>query len=705
MPRPPRPDDLYRLRIPTDPRLSPDGRLVSFTLETVVPTKDGYRHAVWAAPTDGSAPPRQLTLGARHDRGARFSPDSRTLAFLSDRRLLVEEEPDAPKDPKEREDGVQVHLLPVAGGELGGEARRLTDLPRGVDSFEWSPDGRWLAVLSSSRGATRKKDARLRGKAGERKPTQPPRSDYHYLDRLDYMLNGAGFTYHRRPQLWIVEVATGTARRLTEWDVAVETPAWSPDGRRIVVSANRRPDHDLLYRPDIWAVDVESGRATRLTGGPGIFSSPAWLPEGGAIACLGTRLPAGGGSRNDIWLFAADGSEAGPTGGRNLSAPHDLMPGSGMASDLTRGEAPRLVASADGRWLTFSAPVGGSYELWRIAMADGSLERLTEGRHYISGWDEVGGRPAYLRSSPSQLPDIWAGTGSGRRLTELNGEVLAEIEFVEPVERWWRSDGQDVQGWHLPPAGTSRGSAPAPLVTEIHGGPHTLYGWSPFWEFQLLAAAGIGVFYANPRGSEGYGEAFNAANFADWGEGPARDVLSGLETLVAEGLADPGRLGLTGGSYGGYLTTWIVGHDLRFRAAITCRSVADMSVLMLTGDISGVDWARLEFGAAPWEDPELYRRLSPLTYAGSIRTPLLIQHAEEDLRTTVGQAEALFAVLRSLRRPVRFMRVPKENHELTRSGTPFRRMENLVQVRDWFVHYLVKGAKRLPPLPRERAGK
>jgi dipeptidyl aminopeptidase/acylaminoacyl peptidase len=182
-------------------------------------------------------------------------------------------------------------------------------------------------------------------------------------------------------------------------------------------------------------------------------------------------------------------------------------------------------------------------------------------------------------------------------------------------------------------------------------------------------------------------------------------VLAGVDAHVADGLADPDRLGVTGGSYGGYLTNWIVGRTDRFRAAVTCRSVADMGMLFLTGDVSGGEWATVEFGRTPWEDPEYFHAISPLSLAPNIRTPLLIQHAERDLRTTVGQAEALFTVLRSLRRPVRFMRVPHESHELTRAGAPFRRAEHFAQVRDWFVHYLVRGERRLPRTPRNRAGR
>ena len=715
MPRPPQPEDLYRFRIPTDPQLSPDGDFVAFTAQTVAPGRDAYRHAIWLAPADGSTPPRQVTLGIRHDTHPRFSPDGRSLGFLSDRRPVIEEEPGAPAD---REDATQVHLLPLDGGE----ARRLTDLPRGVDGFEWSPDGRSLVVRSASHGPTRKDDLQVRGKVEPPKPGTPPTSDYRYLDRLQNMLNGPGFVYDRVRNLWIVDVATGAARRLTTGPTGHDDPVFSPDGRRVAYVAQGGRDPDLDWQFDVHVVEVASGRDVRITDGAGsAFGSPAWLGDGQTVAVLGHRYPRAGGSRNDIWLFAGDGSEAGRGAGRNLSGRHDLMPGSGMGSDITPGEPAHLWATPDGRHLLFTAPARGSYELWRIALDDGDVERLTEGRHYLSGWNAVrdpagGVRVAVVRSAPAALGDVHvvdlledgrAGDGAMaglRRVTDLNHDALEEIELRTSVERWVTVDDLEIQGWLLPCAAAEAGE-PAPLVLQIHGGPHTLYGWAPYWEFQVLAGSGVSVLATNPRGSEGYGQDFNAAILPDWAAGPTRDVLAHVDAAVAAGLADPNRLGVAGGSYGGYLTNWIVAADQRFAAAMTCRSVTDLATLMLTGDLSGGMFGKMEFGAQPWEDPELYRRLSPLTYADRIRTPLLIQHAENDLRCPIGQAEALFAVLRTFRRPVRFMRVPNESHELTRSGAPFRRAENLAQVRAWFGHYLVAGKRGLPPLPKERAGK
>ena len=576
-----------------------------------------------------------------------------------------------------------------------------------MEAFEWSPDGRRLVAVSTSHAGTFDEDARVRGTKRKPKPDEPPDSDYRFIDRLNYMLNGPGFQYDRIRHLWLVDATTGEASRLTDGPVSDTQPAWSPDGSRVAFVSERHRDHDLALRPAIHVVDVRTRAVHAVTGGPrSMFAAPAWLPDGRTIAALGSKLEGRGGSRDDVWLFPADGSEARAEGGRNLSGRHDLMPGSGMNSDLTRSEPARLLPSPDGGSIRFTAPIDGSYELWRIATDDGDLRRVTRGRHYLSSFDAVprrrGVRHLYLRSAPTELPDLWLQDGDGepRRLTAFNDDVLREITLVEPVERRSVVDGRSIQGWFMAAGGRS-----TPLVTEIHGGPHTLYGWSPFWEFQILAANGIGVYYANPRGSQGYGQDFNDANHRDWGPGPMRDVLAGIDALVADGLADPDRLGVTGGSYGGYLTNWIIGHDDRFRAAMTCRSVSDMSMLFLTGDISGGDWSVLEFDATPWSDPAYFREISPISYADRIRTPLLIQHAEHDLRTTVGQAEALFTVLRTLRRPVRLMRVPEETHELTRSGAPFRRVENLGIVLGWFKHFLVEGRNGLPPLPRVRGGR
>jgi dipeptidyl aminopeptidase/acylaminoacyl peptidase len=702
MPRAPQPDDLLTLRVPIDLRLSPDGRHVAFVVRSVAPGRDGYRHALWLVPAYGSGEARQLSLGALNDTCPRWSPDGRTLAFVSDRGAVLQaagagERPGPKEAPKEGK--AQVWLLPLDGGE----ARQLTRLPRDVRDIAWSADGRRLCVVSAASRAVEPPSTR--------RPEDPPEPDLRSIDRLGYMLNGTGFTYDRPGNLWRVDVGSGEVLRLTSGPADDAQPAWSPDGRRIAFMAARHRHADLDYRTDVFVVPSGGGAPVRVTGGRGerTFYEPHWSPDGAWLAVKGTR-PQRPGARTDIWRFRPRPDDA----GENLTADHDLFVDAAMNSDLTGGMTSGAHWSADGQRITFAAPIEGAYELWRVEVASRRLERLTEGRHWLSMAHQVPladgtARIAAACASGTEPLDIVAldvprgavrgARPSPRRLTDLMGAAWRGIRLSVPQERWHEVEGRRVQGWFLPAAGLRAGK-PAPLVVEIHGGPQTLYGWSLMWEWQCLAAAGISVYACNPRGSQGYGEAFCAANFGDWGTGPMADVLGGVDALIADRLADPARLGVTGGSYGGYLTSWIVGHTDRFAAAVTCRSVNDMTSQMLSGDIAGPQFGRLEYGKSPWEDPDLYHRESPLTYATEIRTPLLIQHSERDLRTTITQAEELFTVLRALKRPVRLLRVPDETHELTRSGTPFRRVANLEAIVDWFRHFLVEGRRNLPPVRR-----
>lgn len=715
MPRPARASDLASLRVPTDVRLSPDGQQACFVVKSVAPDQSGYRSALWIVPVDGSAPPRQLTLGANSDAAPRWSPDGRWLAFLSDRGAVLRAGGAARDAADMRRAGAaatglkdlvgrdipggrtQVWLLPLEGGE----ARPLTDLPQDVGDLAWSPDGTRLCVVS---GATTTAHTDAPKQAGT-----PPRRDARLIDELDYQLNGAGFTYEHPPKLWVVDVATGAARRLTSGRSRDEQPAWSPDGRRIAFASNRGPAPDLHWRADIWIIDADGGKPFRVSAGAErFFRHPAWSPDGSRVAAVGNRLESGNPTRDGLWVFEARADQQ----GRDLTAEHDLFVDASMNSDLvSAGETgPRW--APDGASVLFVAPVDGSYEIWRARLEDGRLERLTSGQHMLVRPDiQARGKGlvvAAIRGSATTPPDVVAFEvpgmderpakplkgGQVRQLSALMAEAWRDISLVAPEVRWHRVDGRRIQGWFY--EARARRGKPVPLAVEIHGGPATLYGFSLMWEWQVLVASGISVYACNPRGSTGYGQDFAVANFRDWGDGPQADIEAGIDALVAEGRVDPARVGVTGGSYGGYLTAWMVSHSDRYAAAVSCRGVYDMSAEMLTGDLGGPLFGRWELDAQPWEEPELYRRLSPLTYADRIRTPLLIQHAEQDLRCPITQAEALFSVLRSLRRPVRLMRTPGESHELTRSGSPFRRVENLEHIRDWFVHYLVAGASTLP---------
>jgi dipeptidyl aminopeptidase/acylaminoacyl peptidase len=705
-PRAPRPEDLYDLCIPVEVRLSPDGQWLAFSVKAVAPGKDGYRTSLWIAPADGGEPARQLTIGSKTDAAPRWSSDGRTIAFLSDRGSVLQaggggRKPGPSEAPKQG--GTQVWLLPFAGG---GEARQLTDLPKDVEDLAWSPDGTRLCAVScaTDSGPERKR---------ERKPGEPPEPDIRLIDRLSYQFNGAGFTHDRWPNLWLIDVASGDTTRLTSGRSHDEQPAWSPDGRRIAFLSDRHRDPDLSWRNDVYVVDIRSRTVRRVTPGSGVqnWGRPVWSPDGESIAVVGERdKPARTIQQGNVWRMSLRSGAA-----DNLTADADLDASAGMNSDLFGGAPAAPMWMGDGRWIGFCAPIEGSYELWRVEVEGRRIERLTRGEHFllrpdVAAMPRGASRLAAIRTSATEPPNVVVADIPAGRLganpVELHPvsdllEAWRDIRLIRPTTRWHDVDGRRIQGWFYPGAGSTK-ARPAPVVLEIHGGPATLYGWSLIWEWQVLAASGISVYACNPRGSQGYGHAFVSANFGDWGDGPMRDVMAGLDALAADGLVDPDRMGVTGGSYGGYLTSWIVGHTDRFKAAVTCRSVNDLTSQMLSGDIGGPTFGKYVYGINPWEDWDLYRRHSPLTSAENVTTPLLIQHSERDLRCTITQAEELFAALRSLKRTVRLMRVPDETHELTRSGTPFRRVDNLRLIAEWFTHFLVEGRQGLPRINPRR---
>ena len=643
-----RPEDLFRIRWLSDAQLAPDGRTVAFVVTTLDEEEDEYRSAVWTVGADGRTP-RRLTAGPKRDTQPRFSPDGRFLAFVRD-----------PRGKENREARPQLWVLRTDGGE----AWRLTDLPNGAARPVWSPDG--SALLLSSRvtpedGLDKEAKERLRARG-------------RVIERLRYKMNGEGFTYDRPTKVWRVafsEAGSGQAEQLTHGDSTDADPAWSPDGRRIVFVSARHEGRDRDNTRQLWLMPAESGEPRPLTDMPGPKASPRWSPDGRTLAFLGHEHATGGGYNTRVWTVPADG-------GAPVCLTRDFD--HTVADDSLRW-------SADGRALSFLCQDQGAVHLYEVPAGGGAPRLVLGGERQVAGHARRGDRIAFVAATATDPAEVFLLEGGAeRRLTDLNGAWKAEVErpAAEPV--WFASeDGARVQGWLIKPADFREGER-YPVLYNIHGGPHAQHGHAFLDEFQVQAGAGYGVFYVNFRGSTGYGERFAESINGAMGVLDAQDLLAGLDALAAVPWVDPARLGVLGGSYGGFMTSWLVGHTDRFAAACSERAVNNWLSKVGTSDIGFMQHGQM--GADPWEDPLLYLRRSPIFYVKDMRTPLLIIHSENDLRCPIEQAEQLYTALMLRGVATRFVRFPEENHELSRSGRPSRRIQRFEEQLAWFGRFL-----------------
>jgi dipeptidyl aminopeptidase/acylaminoacyl peptidase len=631
---------------------------------------------------DGQTPPRRFTAGP-NDTAPRWSPDGSRLAFLSRR----------------GGNGAKAQVWII--GAAGGEAWPLTDLEAGVSGPEWSPDGTRIVCVSQVRAA----DDR------DREVPPPPAaphgrpSDVKVIDRLKNRMDGEGFYDDRRRHLFVVPVRgqeRGAARQVTFGETNEGAPAWSPDGRTLAFVSARHADRDFDNKSDIWTIAVSDDEAVaepwRVTRTTGPCTGPVFSPDGRQIAYTGhDNVPDSGPSTiTGLWVVPADGS-AEP---RNLTAALDRPVGSGIGTDARYGTpAERPLWTPDGRAILCLISDCGDGPLVRIDATSGEVTRVLDGRRQITNVSaSADGRTLALAISTATIPaDLWAcdldesGTARDeRRLTESNATLFAEVAIGEHRKFGYAAaDGQALDAWILTPPDFDP-EKKYPLILQIHGGPQALYGESFYLEFQILAARGYVVLYTNPRGSDGYGQAFVNALRHDWGGVDYRDVIAGVDWLLADGpvTIDEGRMGVTGGSYGGYLTNWIIGQTDRFKAAVSGRSTANRYSHYGYSDVGSFtgDW---QFGGPPWENAAHYLDRSPITYAARVTTPLLLESQEQDLRCPIPQAEEFYTALKKLRRAdVQLIRFPGESHGMARGGKPAHRVERLTRIADWFDKYL-----------------
>lgn len=643
-------DDLYRLRLISDPQISPDGSRVAFVLKQMNEEKDEYLSNIYVADRTGTV--TQFTSGDK-DSAPRWSPDGKYLAFLSGR--------------KER---AQIYLMSTSGGE----SRALTERKLGAGVPFWSPDSATIGFVGMV-STDPEEEAEEKDKKGDKKH----KPKMKILDRSGYKMDGAGYIGNRRRHLFTVTVADREVTQLTEGDFNDEDLSWSPDGQHIAFGSNRQPDWDVKPGSDIYVMPASGGEARKLTETGGLYAMPVFSADGSRIAFAGNPDPD---FVAPFRLFSIDRA------GGNLRSEQGDWDGS-----LGHEGGSDVVAPAGGFDLQWRQDgiyfVGGERGVANVYRSvDGAVEPFTEGRHSITDFSMTSdGTMAYACADITHIAEIYLREPGGdvTQLTHENDAFYEDVRIAEPERfTFTGANGEESEGWILAPRGHETGKHP--LIVYIHGGPMTAYGEVFFFEYQFLAAQGFGVFFPNIHGSSSYGRDYQTSIRGDWGNLDYKDVMAGTDAAVSRDWVDEQRMGIIGGSYGGYMTNWVMTHSDRFRAGIAERCLSNMVSFFGTMDF-GVGWNRVT-GAYPEEDIEKIWNMSPLKYVADVKGALMIMQYEGDNRTPMEQGEQMFNALRRLGKETKFIMVPEESHNFTRGGTPSRRVQRLGHIVEWFRRYL-----------------
>jgi dipeptidyl aminopeptidase/acylaminoacyl peptidase len=664
--------DLLAFTWVADAQISPDGSTIAFVKVVVNERDNRYETAIYAVPAAGGQPPRRLTSGTR-DTSPRWSPDGKTLAFVRN-----VEKKDGPSPP-------QLHLLPLSGGE----ARRITDLPRGATGPVWSPDGQTLAFTSTTTPA-------------DLNPPSPGRrSDVRVIDRPVYRENGNPdyVDTDRHSHIWTVpvdDVAHSAPSRVTDGGFDESNIGWSRDGARILFVSDRRANpYFYADDEDLYSVPAGGGEITRVASIDGVIHRYAVSNDGRRIAFVG--VPQGNPIRSydvpDLFVADADGKGA----PHNLTERYDYDIGGGVGGDQATPRAAgskAIVWTPDDRSLLVAASEHGSANIKRVNVDTGAIESITDGAQDVMSFtaSKDASTVAAIVSTPVVLGDVnVVKTNTGRAtptaVTHFNDALFARFNLTQPEEIWYSSfDGRRIHGWILkPPDFDARRRYP--MILEIHGGPHSAYGNTFTHEFAWMAAKGYVVLYTNPRGSSSYGQDFGNIIQYHYPGDDYRDLMAGVDEVVKRGYINPARLGVTGGSGGGLLTNWTITQTQRFKAAVSQRDIADWSGFWYSADFS--QFTPSWFRRAPWEDPKDFAARSPITHVANVTTPLMLILGDEDYRTPPGNGgEQMFRALQYRRVPSVMVRFPRENHELSRSGEPWHRVERLRHILGWMDRWL-----------------
>jgi dipeptidyl aminopeptidase/acylaminoacyl peptidase len=675
--------DLFKFVWIADPQISPDGSRVAFVRVWVNQKTDRYESSLWIVPTGGGAA-RALTAGPR-DASPRWSPDGKQLAFVRS------------AEKEGRPQPQQVYLLAFDGGE----AQPLTDAPLGAAAPEWSPDGKTIAFMSAEDTSKKDKAMTEGGEMKEKASEKPDHvSDVRVIARAAYRSNGPGYLNPKvKSHIWTIGVPgpggeATKARQITKGNFDEGNLSWSTDGKRIYFVANRVLEtYYEAPHTDLYSVAADGGDEKKALSFDGGMRDYTFSEDGKRIAFGGVLSvkPTQSYTQPDLFVVANE-SGAAP---KNLTANYDFDIGGGVGGDQSapRGGSPGGVLwSKDNRQLYVNVAEHGCANLKRVDAATGKVEPLTTGDHTVQAYSASRdmSKMAVLISTSVNVGDIFLlDTGSGKltRLTKVNDELFSQLDITAPEEIWYTSfDGKKIQGWIQKPPNFDP-SKKYPFILEIHGGPHSAYGSVFTHEFQWMAAKGYVVLYTNPRGSTSYGQDFGNVIQYNYPGDDYKDLMAGVDEVLKRGYIDEKRMGVTGGSGGGVLTNWTVGHTTRFTAAVSQRSIADWAGFWYTADFTlfTPSW----FRAAPWEDPQDFTNRSPITYVKNITTPMMFIEGEADYRTPPADGgEIMFRALKYRKIPTVMVRFPNESHELSRSGAPWHRVERLQHIVNWFDKYL-----------------
>ena len=643
------------------PAVSPDGRWIAFVVARTDFAKNRARAQVWLAAADGSTPPRPLSAGDKNDSQPAWAPDGRSLAFTSSR--------------SEKKGESTLHVLPIDGP---GELRTIATMPDGVGTPTWSPDGTWVAFTSRTR------DARYEA---EDESWQAPRK----IDRFFSRLNGEGWIFDRPSHVYVVPASGTTApRNLTPGPFQHDGIAWLADSSAVITSAARHDNWDIDLANDLYRVPLDGGEITELTHQTGVYGAPSVSPDGSKVAFVGHDDPLTDPQNEHVGIIDLSTGDM-----------HYASTGLDRTFSSTAGTA--VPVWLDDTTVLAAADDRGRGHIYRVAV-DGSSApvAVTEGQRWVRSFDAANGTLAAAISRVDRPSELFViSDGVEHQLTNLSDPYVATVKPL-PWERFTvpTTDGtNEIDAWIMRPVDFDE-TKRYPVILNVHGGPHTQYGEAFFDEAQFQAAAGFVVLMSNPRGGSGREQSWGQAILGPkhpvaagtgWGGVDLDDVLAVLDHALSHyEFCDADRVGMQGGSYGGYMATLLAGtHGERFKGICSERAVNNMLSEEWSSDIGTV--FRIEHGPNHIDDPAEYERMSPIRWVRDIHVPMLIIHSEEDLRCPISQAEELFMALRILKRDVTFYRFPGETHELSRSGSPIHRRQRAEIILDWFTEKLAAG--------------